>query len=56
MVLNVEVAANKFADNLADDALATAIEAWLDGLSITTIYNCTIVHYQGFWRAVVVYV
>ena len=43
------------ADNLSDSAIASAIETWLDGLSVTTVYEIGIEHYQGFWHVLVIY-
>jgi len=51
----VLVAVNKFADNLSDSALATAIAAWLSTLSISTYHNLEIEHVSGFWVCIFIY-
>jgi len=58
MARDFKVSKTSVADNLSDTALATAIETWLDALSIGTshtVYEISIEHYQGFWHCICVY-
>jgi len=55
MAIDFSSAVNDFRDDLGNSALATAIADWLDGLSITTVYDLTIHRFRGFWKVIVVY-
>ena len=58
MAKNFEVAKTSVADNQEDADIATAIETFLDDLSIGsshTVYAITIEHYAGFWHCICVY-
>jgi hypothetical protein len=56
MTITFTVAQNKFADNITTSAFATAVKAWLDGLSVTTVHGFEIEHLNGFWVIVIIYV
>lgn len=51
------VAVKKFADNLTDAALVTAVTSWLNTtLSVTTVHKLYIEHIQGFYVCIICYV
>jgi len=58
MARNFEVGKTKVADNLTDAQIATAIETFLDNLSIGsshTVYEISIYHKSGFIHCICVY-
>lgn len=55
MTIDFNVEMKQFPDNVADATTAAAIETWLDGLSITTVYELSIEHVKGFYVAIVAY-
>jgi hypothetical protein len=55
MAIDFECEMNKFPDNVSEATTAAALESWLDGLSITTLYSLYIEHIHGFYIAIVTY-
>lgn len=56
MAITFVVAKNRFPDNVASATTATAIQTWLNTLSVTTVHGLQIEHVQGFWEVIIVYV
>ena len=55
MAITFSTAANQFPDNVAMSTTATAIATWLKTLTVTTVYEISIEHHAGFWKAIIVY-
>lgn len=55
MAITFSIYKGSFADNLTDAAFQTALKTALDALSITTVYEISIEHLNGFWVVVAIY-
>lgn len=56
MAITFSSEANQFPDNDSLSDVATAIETWLNTLTVTTVYEISIEHVKGFYVVVAIYV
>lgn len=56
MAITFSTEANQFPDNDALADVATAIETWLNTLTVTTVHEVSIEHVKGFYVVVIVFV
>jgi len=55
MAITFSIFKKHYADNLTNAVFQTTLKTDLDALSITTVYEISIEHLQGFWVVVCIY-